>query len=65
MHYYQSCLGVMYFSSKEFTQEEIDKIEEEDKKTLDIAVDNLSKEINKHIIENLLKDKKWKDMMKI
>lgn len=65
MHYYQSCLGVIYFSSKKFTQEEIDKIEEEDKKALDVAVDNLSKEINQRIIENLLKDKKWKDILKM
>ena len=64
MHCYQSCLGVMYFSSKEFTKEEIDEIEEEDKKTLDITVEGISKAIDKKIMEKLLQDNKWKKLIK-
>ena len=64
MYCYQSCLGVMYFSSVEFTQDEIDKIEEEDKKTLDIAVEGISKDIDKKIMEKLLQDNKWKNLIK-
>lgn len=54
---YQDCCGTIHFKNKPFTKREIIKIEREAKINLNRLTDEITKNINKRILENILSKK--------
>lgn len=50
---YEDCCGCVHLQKKPFTKRQIKNIEEQAKKILDLHVDEISKEINKHILKDM------------
>lgn len=51
---YTDCCGATYFQSYPFSEEQIEKIEEEAKKTLDVFVEDIANETNKLILKRII-----------
>lgn len=51
---YTDCCRATYFQSYPFSEEQIEKIEEEAKKILDGCVENIANEIDKLILEKIM-----------
>ena len=62
---YQTIDGVIHFSSKAFTDDIKKQLDKEARKNLDVMVNSLSKEINKHIVDRICKTKFKKIVKKI
>lgn len=54
---YTDCCGTIYIQSFPFSEEQIEKIEKEAKKILDVCVKNITDEINKRILEKIINRK--------
>lgn len=54
---YKDCSGTIHFQNKHFTKIEIRKIETEAKANIDCLTDEITKTINKQILENILNKK--------
>lgn len=55
---YTDCCGTIHIQSFPFRKEQIKKIEEEAKKTLDVFVEDITDEINKRVLERIINNKK-------
>lgn len=51
---YTDCCGTIYIQSFPFSEEQIEKIEKEAKKTLDVFVEDITDEINKRILKKII-----------
>jgi len=52
---YTDCCGIVHFQNYQFTEEQIEEIEKEAKEILNGVVEQLTNEINKKILEDIIK----------
>jgi len=57
---YTDCCGTIYIQSFPFSKKQIENIEKEAKKTLDVFVEDITDEINKRILERIINSKNIK-----
>lgn len=54
---YTDCCGTIHIQSFPFRKEQIEKIEKEAKKILDVFVEDVTDEINKRVLERIINSK--------